>query len=227
MVNILTGPTEASAHAVKMDRMYRTQRHIYDFTRKYYLLGRDQAIAGLRPNPGQTVLELGCGTGRNLALVAKRFPEARLYGLDISQEMLTQTRKTFANKGFTLPTLVAGDATSFTPEQFKLSGFDRILISYSLSMIPDWRQAIEAAISALSPNGSLHIVDFGQQEGLPKWFGSMLKAWLARFHVIPRGDLKPVLETIAARHGLPLQFDTIRGGYAYLAVISSGTSENA
>ena len=220
MVNISTGPTEASDHAVKMDRMYRTQRHIYDLTRKYYLLGRDRTIAGLRPDAGQTVLELGCGTGRNLALIASRFPKARLYGLDISQEMLAQTRKTFANKGVPLPTLISGDATSFTAQQFQLNDFDRILISYSLSMIPDWQKAIEAAIAALAPKGSLHIVDFGQQEGLPKWFGSMLKAWLARFHVTPRADLKSVLEAMAAKHEMSLQFDAMRGGYAWSAVIS-------
>jgi len=227
MANITTGLSEPSAHAVKMDRMYRTQRHIYDLTRKFYLLGRDQVIAGLRPNPGQTVLELGCGTGRNLVLVATSFPEARLYGLDISQEMLTQTRKTFGNKGIPLPTLIAGDATAFTPQQFELEGFDRILISYSLSMIPEWGKSVEAAISALAPNGSLHIVDFGQQESLPKWFGSMLKAWLARFHVTPRADMKSVLGALAEKNGMSFQFDTISRGYAWTAVISSKPAESA
>ena len=35
------------SHADRMDRMYRYQRHIYDITRKYYLLGRDRMIASL------------------------------------------------------------------------------------------------------------------------------------------------------------------------------------
>ena len=52
--------------AALMDRMYRRQRHIYDLSRKFYLLGRDEAIARLRPAPGDKVLEIGCGTGRNL-----------------------------------------------------------------------------------------------------------------------------------------------------------------
>ena len=51
------------------------------------------------------------------------------------------------------------------------SGFDRIFISYSLSMIPRLaKRTIVAALDALAPGGSLHIVDFGQQEGLPGWF---------------------------------------------------------
>ena len=56
-------PVEATR---RMNRMYRWQRHIYDGTRRYYLLGRDRLIANLRPDAGTTVLEIGCGTGRNL-----------------------------------------------------------------------------------------------------------------------------------------------------------------
>ena len=49
----------------------RRQRHIYDGTRRYYLLGRDRLIADLAPAPGASVLEIGCGTGRNLVLAAR------------------------------------------------------------------------------------------------------------------------------------------------------------
>ncbi|TIM21480.1 MAG: SAM-dependent methyltransferase, partial [Mesorhizobium sp.] len=55
-------------HAELMDGVYRWQRHIYDLTRKYYLLGRDRLIDGLDVPVGGTVLELGCGTGRNIIL---------------------------------------------------------------------------------------------------------------------------------------------------------------
>ena len=71
-----------------MDGVYRYQRHFYDLTRKYYLLGRDRMIAGLDVPPDGTVLELGCGTGRNIVLAARRYPDARFFGLDISAEML-------------------------------------------------------------------------------------------------------------------------------------------
>jgi S-adenosylmethionine-diacylgycerolhomoserine-N-methlytransferase len=74
--------------AALMDRMYRRQRHIYDLSRKFYLLGRDEAITRLRPAPGDRVLEIGCGTGRNLVKLAQAYPEARLFGVDVSQEML-------------------------------------------------------------------------------------------------------------------------------------------
>ena len=60
--------------AALMDHMYRRQRHIYDLSRKFYLLGRDEAIARLRPAPGDKVLEIGCGTGRNLVKLAQTYP---------------------------------------------------------------------------------------------------------------------------------------------------------
>ncbi len=221
MTEIRTLPDDRSeAHAGLMDGMYRYQRHIYDLTRKYYLLGRDKTIRGLDVPKGGTLLEVGCGTGRNLALAHKRFPDARLYGLDISQEMLISARKTFATKAI-LPDFRVADATAFTPCEFGAAGFDRILISYALSMIPDWERAIDAAIAALNPGGQLHIVDFGQQEGLPGWFRALLQGWLTKFHVTPRANLREVLEAQAHENGAGLAFETIGGGYAWQAVISA------
>src|ERR1700710_814436 len=78
-------PIEATR---RMNRMYRRQRHIYDATRRFYLLGRDRLIAGLQPAAGQSVLEIVCGTGRTLALAARLYPETRFFGIDISTEML-------------------------------------------------------------------------------------------------------------------------------------------
>ncbi|KQV38569.1 MULTISPECIES: class I SAM-dependent methyltransferase [unclassified Rhizobium] len=197
-----------------MDRMYRYQRHIYDFTRKYYLFGRDTLIRDLDVPDGGSVLEIGCGTGRNLALIARRFPGCRLHGLDISAEMLASAE---AKLGRNAPVLRVADATDFSAGQFGTDGFDRIVISYALSMIPDWEAAIDAAIAALKPGGSLHIADFGQQERLPGFVGTALKAWLVRFHVTPRPDLKEVLQERADRANARLEFRSLGGGYAWLA----------
>ncbi|WP_075292293.1 class I SAM-dependent methyltransferase [Pararhizobium arenae] len=203
-----------------MDRMYRYQRHIYDLTRKYYLFGRDTLIRNLDAPRRGSVLEVGCGTGRNMALIAKRFPNCRLYGLDISAEMLASAQAKLAGlgqKGATAPVLRVADATNFSSQQFGTDGFDRIVISYALSMIPDWEAAIDAAIGALKPGGSLHIADFGQQEGLPGFVGTGLKAWLARFHVTPRPDLLKVLRQRADSAGATLEFRSLGRGYAWLA----------
>src|SRR5262245_52126520 len=73
--------TDAVAPAELMDRLYRRQRHVYDFTRKYYLLGRDRLIARLAPPAGSRVLEIGCGTARNLVMVGRAWPDVQLFGI--------------------------------------------------------------------------------------------------------------------------------------------------
>jgi S-adenosylmethionine-diacylgycerolhomoserine-N-methlytransferase len=211
-----------SAHAALMDGVYRHQRHFYDLTRKYYLLGRDRLIEGLGVPPGGTVLELGCGTGRNLIQAARRYPDARFFGIDISLAMLETASAAIARHGLSgRMALAKGDATDFDANVlFSQPAFDRIFISYALSMIPGWEKTIPAALASLAPGGSLHIVDFGQQDGLPRWFRSGLRAWLAKFHVEPRDSLREVLESECQRTGASLSFETLYRGYAVRAIVT-------
>ncbi|MCO5730316.1 class I SAM-dependent methyltransferase [Rhizobium sp. SSA_523] len=205
-------------HAARMDRMYRYQRHIYDLTRKYYLLGRDRAISELQVPKNGSLLEIGCGTGRNLMLAHRLYPTARLYGLDISAQMLATTRANFRGKAVQ-PVLSVADATSFTPAIFGMDGFDRVMVSYALSMIPDWEGALRAALFSVKPGGSLHIVDFGQQEHLPLWFRTGLRSWLARFHVTPRAGLAEALERQRLEADEDLHFAPLYRGYAWHAIL--------
>jgi S-adenosylmethionine-diacylgycerolhomoserine-N-methlytransferase len=209
----------ASDHSRLMDRVYRHQRHIYDATRKYYLLGRDRMIHGLDLSEGQSLLEVGCGTGRNLAVVARHYPRTRLFGLDISAAMLDTARTKLSGRAVEV-TLRELDAGRFVPGDFDEPGFDRIMISYALSMIPDWERTIAASLAALKPGGSLHIADFGQQERLPRWFGHALRAWLRRFHVTPRADLESTLRSMIEGAPYRLEFRSHALGYAWLAVVS-------
>ena len=207
----------AAAHAVRMDAIYAGQRHIYDATRKYYLLGRDRLISDLAPPPGGTVVEVGCGTGRNLILAARRWPQARCFGFDISDAMLATARAKVAGQAIRLD---RGDATTWEPRAlFGIDAADVVFMSYTLSMIPDWRAAIGVACNALAPGGALHIVDFGQQERLPAVFARALFAWLARFDVTPRAGLPAFLNEIAAARGLGLVFTPLYRGYAWRAVL--------
>lgn len=205
-----------------MDGVYRYQRHLYDATRKYYLLGRDRMIKNLQPPKNGTVLELGCGTGRNLIAVGKAYPDAKLYGLDISTEMLISAQKSISK---TLKdrkvTLTLGDATNFSAhDQFGITTFDRIFISYSVSMIPNWEKALEMAFNALALNGQLHIVDFGDQAEMPSFFKVLLMKWLALFHVTPRENLESVLHTICALTGAKMAHRNILRGYCQIAVVT-------
>jgi S-adenosylmethionine-diacylgycerolhomoserine-N-methlytransferase len=212
-------PAEATR---RMNRMYRWQRHIYDATRRYYLLGRDRLIAGLRPAAGQSVLEIGCGTGRNLVLAARLYSDARFFGIDVSTEMLASATTAISQRGLTHRILVAhGDGTAFEPQAlFGVQSFDHVFVSYSLSMIPDWRRVLETAASHLGPGGRLHIVDFGNQERLPGLVRALLLRWLAIFDVTPRDDLERVLSTMADTAGADLKFERPFRGYAQYAVLT-------
>ena len=204
-------------HAALMDRVYRGQRHIYDLTRKYYLFGRDRLIRRLDCLPGMTVLELGCGTGRNLQLIASAWPGVRCHGLDISSEMLKNARKRLG----TDVRLALGDATNFDAGAlFGQGSFDRVVLSYALSMIPDWQAALARAAAALSPGGSLHLVDFGDCRGMPTLLRRLLHGWLAHFHVSPRPDLPEVAEHLAQAHGLRVRVSRGPLGYYQMVELS-------
>lgn len=204
-----------------MDAMYRHQRHIYDASRKFYLLGRDELIAGLAPPVGGTILEIGCGTGRNLIEIAQAYPGRPCYGLDVSAEMLATARVAVEKAGLDRRIVLRqADATGFDPQAlFDRAGFDRIVISYALSMIPPWRAVVEEALRRLSPGGALHIVDFGDQSGLPAPFRTVLNRWLALFHVTPRGDLAAVLGEVALAAGALDRTTPLYRGYAVLATL--------
>jgi S-adenosylmethionine-diacylgycerolhomoserine-N-methlytransferase len=212
-------PVEATR---RMNRMYRRQRHIYDGTRRYYLLGRDQLISGLQPAAGTSVLEIGCGTGRNLVLAGRLYPDARFFGIDVSTEMLTSAIAAISRTDQTGRVRVAhGDGTAFNPQNlFRISRFDHVMISYSLSMIPDWRGVLQAAATHLKPGGRLHIVDFGRQERLPGVARALLLQWLAMFDVTPRDDLERVLSDMAEARGADLKFERPFRGYAQYAVMT-------
>ena len=151
-------------NAAAMDAIYRHQRFIYDLTRRPYLFGRDQMLAELEPPPGGSVLEIGCGTARNLLCAARLYPDAEFFGIDVSEEMLKTAQASVASQP--VSRLQSGRARrrdDVLPAQrsFASTRLDRIFISYALSMIPAWEAVIDRAVGQLAPRGELHIVDFG------------------------------------------------------------------
>jgi S-adenosylmethionine-diacylgycerolhomoserine-N-methlytransferase len=211
----------ATNHGSLMDRMYRWQHHIYDATRKYYLLGRDKLIDELAVPHSGTVLEIGCGTGRNLIKIAKRWPNCTVYGVDISTEMLKSAEETIRRHGLSDRIKVAqGDATAFdATELFGRARFDCIVCSYSLSMIPDWQAVLRWALWLLAPQGHLHIVDFGLQEKMPAPFRAALQGWLKLFHVEPRRELESYAATLAKTLELQFQTQHLYRDYSRISII--------
>jgi S-adenosylmethionine-diacylgycerolhomoserine-N-methlytransferase len=205
--------------AALMDQMYRRQRHIYDVSRKFYLLGRDEALGRLHPDRGGKALEIGCGTGRNLIKLAQAYPRVQLFGVDVSREMLTTAAASTARAGVASRISFAqADATAFDPQRlFGCANFDRVMISYALSMIPLWREALGHALDVVAPGGSLHVVDFGDCAGLPRPFKAGLRRWLAAFDVTPRDNFCASLTALTAERGMVCEIESRFRGYAILA----------
>jgi S-adenosylmethionine-diacylgycerolhomoserine-N-methlytransferase len=204
----------------EMDRMYRWTRYVYDLSRKYYLLGRDSLLREMVLQPGDTVVEIGCGTARNLIRLARQRPEIRCYGLDVSTEMLaTADARVKARRLNGRVVLRHGyaeqldHATTFGLD----TPFDAAFFSYSLSMIPPWPQAIDAALRNIRRGGVLYVVDFWDQGAWPGLFRVALKRWLDLFHVTYRPELLDHLQQLDQAGVGTLKLASVAGRYAYLA----------
>jgi S-adenosylmethionine-diacylgycerolhomoserine-N-methlytransferase len=224
-----------------MNSMYRYTRHVYDASRKFYLLGRDRLIRELALRPDEVVIEAGCGTARNLIKMARAYPGARFYGFDASEEMLKTARDNVARAGLAdRITLAHGFAQNFDPRAlFNLdpARIDRIVFSYALSMIPPWRESVDHALSLIQNNvipaqagistphevaafaattsrpKSIHIVDFGSQEGLPAWFRAFLFWWLDLFGVHFRPELPVYIASLSSQNLRPQITQGLKGYY--------------
>jgi S-adenosylmethionine-diacylgycerolhomoserine-N-methlytransferase len=204
----------------EMDKMYRWTRYVYDLSRKYYLLGRDRLLRQMQLQPGDRVLEIGCGTARNLIRLARQRREVHCYGLDVSHEMLaTAAAKVKARKldqRITLKHCMAEELDR--AKTFGLDGpFDAAFFSYSLSMIPPWAQAVDAALRNIKRGGVLYVVDFWDQGGWPGFFRVIIKRWLDLFHVVYRPELLDYLKELDAKGVGSLKLESVAGRYAYLA----------
>jgi S-adenosylmethionine-diacylgycerolhomoserine-N-methlytransferase len=211
----VAGPAE------RMDRMYRFQRHFYDWTRKYYLIGRDRLIRDMPVRPGDHILEVGCGTAHNLIGLALMHPEAQFYGLDASRQMLDTAFRQVARHGLAKRVHLAAGLAEELDGRAPLGRnhhFDGIFFSYSLSMIPPWRSALDAAWAALRPGGFLHVLDFWDQRKLPRWFTVLLQRWLSLFGVRPVAEATHYL---CAREEDPVEQFTLVPVFRRYAFIAS------
>jgi len=210
-----------------MDSIYGTQRYIYDLTRKYFLFGRDRLIDSIEAQPGQHILEVGVGTGRNLIKLGRRHEGLNLYGLDASSKMVEVAQKKLSALGefhnVSLATVCIEDLDS--EETFGVSGFDTVFFSYVLTMIPPYEKALEKAVSLLKPGGQLLIVDFWDQHTYPRWFARVLKWWLKLFHVKFQPGHLQYAKQLAENRAFNWQLSAVGGSYAYLAHVSRAVSK--
>ena len=179
LLRLLRGQPRAANHADRLEGFYAPQAEHYDRFRERLLHGRRELIERLDPRPGQSVVELGGGTGRNLEYLGDRVGTLGRFELvDLCPSLLTQARKR-CERWPGIVTAVQADATTYRPAWASKYGVDCVVFSYSLTMIPDWRRAMNNAIRMLRPGGLLGVVDFYVSPDVPRP-GGVRHGWAAR-----------------------------------------------
>jgi ubiquinone/menaquinone biosynthesis C-methylase UbiE len=140
------------------NRYDRIARYIPLFDRVLFLPrdSRRDAVARLDLSPGDSVLDIGCGTGRSLPYLQEAVgPSGRIYGIDISRGMLRKARKLCAAHRWNNVQLYECDAGEFTAPT-PLNG---VLFSLSYNTMPHHRAVLRRAWDRLLPGGRLVIMD--------------------------------------------------------------------
>ena len=196
-----------------IENYYKLHARIYDATRWSFLFGRNAIIdrvAAARPRPSR-ILEIGCGTGRNLVALARRFPDAHVTGVDLSGAMLAIARRKTAVFGPQVNLL----QRAYGPALDEQGGHDLVLCSYALTMFnPGFEQAIAAARYDLAPGGYFALVDFHATRF--RWFAR----WMGVNHVRMAGQLRPLLQ----KHFVPVTnalHSAYGGVWQYLLFVGS------
>jgi S-adenosylmethionine-diacylgycerolhomoserine-N-methlytransferase len=160
-----------------MTNYYRIHSGIYDASRWTFLYGRNRVVECLRIQPGERVLEIGCGTGKNFDMIQQCLLGAgELTGVDCSAPMLRRASEKVRTHGWKNVLLIDHE---YGTESIRPGGFDVVLMSYSLSMIPHWETALACAQLELRPGGRIGVVDFCKPGESSKLFSD----WLAVNHV--------------------------------------------
>ena len=137
-----------------LERYYRLHARIYDWTRPFFLLGRRRLLSGLHVGRGETVIDVGCGTGWS-------FPHltavgATVIGVEVCAEMRARAEAGAAKWNGA----VRMDPRPYGTHADFVGASDVVVFSYSLSMIPPYEDAIERARGDLAPSGRIGVVDF-------------------------------------------------------------------
>ncbi|MDH3242653.1 MAG: methyltransferase domain-containing protein [Alphaproteobacteria bacterium] len=201
---------------------YEKRAGIYEFAvYLYYLVGfrigryRRLAVEAIAPRQGDTVIEIGCGTGMNFPLLREKVgPEGRIIGVDISEAMLKRAAKRIDAAGWKNVELVRSSAADYAfPE-----GVDGIIATGVLTYEPDYDKVIERGARALAPGKRWVVFDYKMPTG---WFRRLvpLFAWISRpFGIsLPLFDRTP-LESIKRY----LRHVKIKEFYFGLIFIASG-----
>lgn len=149
------------------------EAHYYDLLLNLLSLGQyshlvKSAVARMGIKPGQSILDLGSGTGRNDCLLVKELgPEGKVLGIDISKEMLSLSRK----RCQAYPGVSFREGRIDVPLAYQ-EEFDKVFISFVLHGFedPQKRKIISNAYQALKHKGVFYIFDYGEFDLERLWF---------------------------------------------------------
>lgn len=158
--------------------LYRRRAKRYDFTANlYYLVGfrewsyRKKAVSALDLSPGDTVVEIGCGTGLNFDLLQQQVgSEGKIIGVDLTDAMLRQAQTRIDDKGWKNVNLVQCDASTY---EFP-AGVDGILSTFALTLVPEFDAVIEHGAAALGEGKHWVVADLKMPSNFFRHFYPLL-----------------------------------------------------
>jgi demethylmenaquinone methyltransferase/2-methoxy-6-polyprenyl-1,4-benzoquinol methylase len=151
------------------------------------------AVEALKLKPGDTVLELACGTGINFPLFQEYIGSTgRIIGVDLTDAMLEQAQNRVAKQGWDNVTLIQHDASTFQiPSQV-----NAIFSSFALSIFPDTEKVLANIASALPLNGRLVLLELQIPTYWPSWIASAAVALMKPFAITDDWVVRRPWETI-------------------------------
>jgi len=201
--------------------LYRARAGAYDFSANlYYLIGfrearfRKRAISRLGIKEGDTVVEIGCGTGLNFRYVMGHIgTTGKLIGVDLTDSMLEKARQRIVNNDWQIVDLVNADATEY---EFP-AGTDAVYSTFALTLIPEFEDVIANAARALAPGGRLVVLDLKQPERWPLWAVKIGVLLTRPFGVsLDLAERKPWIAM--EKYFTKVTVQEVFGGFAYIAV---------
>ena len=202
-------------------KLYKKRARHYDLSANlYYLVGfrelafRRKAVRALRLKPGETVVEIGCGTGLNFALLREKVgPEGRIIGVDLTPEMLAEAQKRIRRNGWANVFLVRSDAVAYTfPERT-----NGIISTFAITLMPEYDRIIQKGAEALSSGSRFVVLDFKKSDKWPMWLIKLFVFITKPYGVsLDQADRHP-WESIE-KHLTPVHFEELYFGGAYISV---------
>jgi ubiquinone/menaquinone biosynthesis C-methylase UbiE len=211
--------------------IYRKRARHYDITSQLCVVGpqrahRRRAIKALRLRPGDSVVEIACGTGLNFPMIEQEIgPQGRIIGVDLTDAMLAQARHRIETNGWSNISLVQADAAEF---EFP-AGIDAILAIYAHSLLPAGGQVIARGAAALSAGGRWVVLDLKLPDHTPRWLAQFGIAIPKRFGSLEEWIVRRPWEAIRAAMQdtlADLTWTELFFGAAYLAAGSRGPTSD-